>query len=215
MKYQGRIQQWDDAKGFGFVEPNGGGSRAFAHIKAFKHPSRRPVNGDIIIYEVEQDKQGSHRAHNISLLKDYKSKRAKSAKQTSQNKLTLALLILFSGAITLLVSLGQLPSTVLVAYFTLSTIAFLLYGADKSAAKKNKWRISEAKLHVFSLLGGWPGAFAAQHVFKHKRSKPAFMKVFWTTVTANIIVLALVALEIINVNALDASAIPQVLRFWQ
>ena len=22
MKYQGRIQQWDDAKGYGFVEPN-------------------------------------------------------------------------------------------------------------------------------------------------------------------------------------------------
>ena len=28
VKYQGRIQQWDDAKGYGFVEPNGGGTRA-------------------------------------------------------------------------------------------------------------------------------------------------------------------------------------------
>ncbi|WP_394222911.1 DUF1294 domain-containing protein [Alteromonas gracilis] len=129
--------------------------------------------------------------------------------------LTLALLVLFSGAIALLVSLGQLPSTVLVAYFTLSTIAFLLYGADKSAAKKNKWRVSETKLHFLSLLGGWPGAFAAQHVFKHKRSKPAFMRVFWTTVTANIAVLVLVAFEVIRINALDASAIPQALRFWQ
>ena len=25
VKYQGRMQQWDDAKGYGFVEPNGGG----------------------------------------------------------------------------------------------------------------------------------------------------------------------------------------------
>ena len=57
VKYQGRIQQWDDAKGYGFVEPNGGGTRAFTHIKAFKQRSRRPVNGGIIVYEVGQDDQ--------------------------------------------------------------------------------------------------------------------------------------------------------------
>ena len=44
MKYQGRIQQWDDAKGFGFVEPNGGGIRAFAHIKALT------IAGDICVF---------------------------------------------------------------------------------------------------------------------------------------------------------------------
>ena len=80
MKYQGRIKQWDDVKGFGFVEPNGGGIRAFVHIKAFKQRSRRPINGDIIIYEIEKDKQGSQRAHNISLLKDYKAKRSSANK---------------------------------------------------------------------------------------------------------------------------------------
>ena len=49
MKLQGKILNWNDDKGFGFVEPNGGGQRAFVHIKAFKNNARRPVNGDIIV----------------------------------------------------------------------------------------------------------------------------------------------------------------------
>jgi len=40
----------------------------------------------------------------------------------------------------------------------------LLYGIDKSAAKKEKRRVSEAKLHILSLLGGWPGALLAQQM---------------------------------------------------
>ncbi|MEH6454645.1 MAG: DUF1294 domain-containing protein, partial [Psychromonas sp.] len=34
MKFQGKISNWQDGKGFGFVEPTGGGQRAFVHIKA-------------------------------------------------------------------------------------------------------------------------------------------------------------------------------------
>ena len=32
MKLQGKIVNWNDKKGFGFVEPNGGGERAFMFI---------------------------------------------------------------------------------------------------------------------------------------------------------------------------------------
>lgn len=31
MKLQGQVVNWNDDKGFGFVEPNGGGDRAFVH----------------------------------------------------------------------------------------------------------------------------------------------------------------------------------------
>ena len=201
MKYQGRIHQWDDAKGFGFVEPNGGGTRAFAHIKAFKQRSRRPVNGDIIVYEVEQDRKGNHRACNISLLKDHKTKRSRANKPTSQRKRNVIVLSLFFGVLALSVLVDQLPTIVPIIYGAVSMLTLLFYGIDKWAAKNDKWRISEAKLHLLSLLGGWPGALLAQQMFKHKRSKSAFMRVYWVTVLVNLILLGLITFEVISTQA--------------
>ena len=201
MKYQGRIHQWDDAKGFGFVEPNGGGTRAFAHIKAFKQRSRRPVNGDIIVYEVEQDRKGNHRACNISLLKDHKTKRSRANKPTSQRKRNVIVLSLFFGVLALSVLVDQLPTIVPIFYGAVSMLTLLFYGIDKWAAKNDKWRISEAKLHLLSLLGGWPGALLAQQMFKHKRSKSAFMRVYWVTVLVNLILLGLITFEVISTPA--------------
>lgn len=201
MKYQGRIQQWDDAKGYGFVEPNGGGTRAFTHIKAFKQRSRRPVNGDIIVYEVEQDRNGNHRACNISLLKDHKAKRLRANKPTSQRKRNIIILSIFFGALALFTLSGRLPFIVPIVYGAVSLLTILFYGIDKSAAKKEKRRVSEAKLHLLSLVGGWPGALLAQQIFKHKRSKSAFMRVYWVTVLVNLILLGLIAFEVISTQA--------------
>jgi cold shock CspA family protein len=55
MRFQGKVLNWNDDKGFGFVEPNGGGERAFVHIRAFTTRSRRPVNCEIIIYELVRE----------------------------------------------------------------------------------------------------------------------------------------------------------------
>lgn len=41
MRYQGKITDWKDDKGFGFVTPNGGGPRVFVHIKSFSSRQRR------------------------------------------------------------------------------------------------------------------------------------------------------------------------------
>lgn len=37
MRLQGKISEWNDARGFGFVQPNGGGERCFVHIRASPH----------------------------------------------------------------------------------------------------------------------------------------------------------------------------------
>lgn len=70
-------------------------------------------------------------------------------------------------------------------YLLMSTFAFALYGADKRRAGGGAWRISEATLHAIELLGGWPGALAAQRVFRHKWRKTSYMAVFWTIVAAH------------------------------
>ena len=67
MRFQGKISDWNDDKGYGFVEPNGGGARAFVHIKSFDDLPRRPMNGDIIIYETPTDERNRIQATNITL----------------------------------------------------------------------------------------------------------------------------------------------------
>ena len=47
-------------------------------------------------------------------------------------------------------------------------VAFILYGADKSKAKRGKWRISEKTLIGIAVMGGSVGAILGMHVFRHK-----------------------------------------------
>ena len=55
-----------------------------------------------------------------------------------------------------------------------NAIAFVLYGLDKSYAKKKKWRIPEANLIGIALLYGAPGAYLGMKVFRHKTKHPKF-----------------------------------------
>ena len=66
-----------------------------------------------------------------------------------------------------------------------SAATFLVYAADKSAAERGRWRVRERTLHLWSLLGGWPGAFLAQRALLHKTRKEEFLSAFWRTVAAN------------------------------
>lgn len=50
----------------------------------------------------------------------------------------------------------------------INLIAFVMYGLDKSRAKRGKWRISEKALFLIALLGGSIGAIAGMHLFHHK-----------------------------------------------
>jgi uncharacterized membrane protein YsdA (DUF1294 family) len=73
-------------------------------------------------------------------------------------------------------------SWILLIYAVASVVAFVAYGLDKRAAVRGRWRIPEATLHAMELLGGFPGAFLGQHVFRHKRAKVRYMIVFWLIV---------------------------------
>jgi uncharacterized membrane protein YsdA (DUF1294 family) len=85
----------------------------------------------------------------------------------------------------LLVLIGRLPLTLISVYLAASTITFIAYAIDKSAAQNNRWRTKESTLHLFGLAGGWPGALLAQKTLRHKSKKDEFQTVFWATVIAN------------------------------
>ncbi len=63
--------------------------------------------------------------------------------------------------------------------------AFLAYWLDKRLAQSESRRISESNLLFIAFLGGWPGAFAAQRVFRHKTRKVSFQTAFRKAVVAH------------------------------
>ncbi|WP_245574994.1 DUF1294 domain-containing protein [Chitinilyticum litopenaei] len=96
--------------------------------------------------------------------------------------LTLALLPVLAALI--LRSSHALPLAL--ACLAFSAIAFAAYGLDKARAQSGSWRITEATLHGWALLGGWPGAWLAQRVFRHKTRKAGFRGVFLATLLLNL-----------------------------
>jgi len=64
----------------------------------------------------------------------------------------------------------------------MSLLTFGLYAWDKRQAGRSGWRVPEKRLHVMSLLGGWPGALIGQRWLRHKSIKTRFRVVFLGTV---------------------------------
>ena len=185
MKFQGKVLNWNDEKGFGFVEPNGGGKRAFVHIKAFKPRSRRPVNGEVILYELIQDNNNRYKAENIQFARDARDlkKRSQAKKGSHLGEIFIAL---FCAVLLTSTYFGRLPLIITGIYIVMSLITFATYAIDKSAAQNNRWRIQESTLHLLSLIGGWPGAFFAQKKLRHKSNKKEFKRVYWVTIILNL-----------------------------
>ena len=56
----------------------------------------------------------------------------------------------------------------------INTLSFLAFGWDKRAARLGNPRVPEARLLWLAVLGGWPGAWVAASVFRHKTLKRSF-----------------------------------------
>lgn len=53
----------------------------------------------------------------------------------------------------------------------ISFVTFILFAADKIKAKRNKWRIRESMLLIFSAAGGSAGALLGMLICRHKIRK--------------------------------------------
>lgn len=185
MRLAGRLTEWNDGKGFGFVEPNGGGDRAFVHVSAFQRGSRRPAAGDLVSYTVAKDARGRLNARDIR----HAGQRIEVARPPSCFP-RAAVGGISLGVAAVLAVLDVVPAVLVVAVFVLSVVAYAMYALDKSAARRGGQRIPESSLHLVGLAGGWPGALVAQQQLRHKTVKQPFQSVFWVTVALNLVAMA-------------------------
>lgn len=56
----------------------------------------------------------------------------------------------------------------------MSVVAFILYAADKSRAKRGKWRIPEKVLLLVGVFGGALGALLGMFTLRHKTKHAEF-----------------------------------------
>ena len=68
MRQQGRLTDWNDDKGFGFITPLSGDPTLFAHVSEFPHSQRRPIVTDLVSYVIESDDRGRRHASDVLFL---------------------------------------------------------------------------------------------------------------------------------------------------
>jgi uncharacterized membrane protein YsdA (DUF1294 family) len=71
-------------------------------------------------------------------------------------------------------------------YGVASVLCFIAYAVDKSAAIRQRQRISERSLLLLGLACGWPGGLLAQRWLRHKTVKTSFQIAYWCSVAANL-----------------------------
>lgn len=121
----------------------------------------------------------------------------------------LALLLLLALPVLALM-ISDLPPLLLGVWPAgISLVTFWLYHDDKRRAQGGGWRIRESTLHLCELLGGWPAAFIAQRVFRHKSAKGSYLLVFRTIVVIH----QLVAADFISGGMLSNAVIAR-LKGW-
>ena len=69
----------------------------------------------------------------------------------------------------------SLPVTLLIVWLAVLNLAGLaLMAADKSRARRGRWRVPEKTLFALALLLGAPGAYAGMMTFRHKTRHTRF-----------------------------------------
>ena len=71
-------------------------------------------------------------------------------------------------------------------------LVFMIYGIDKSKAKRGAWRIPEKYLLSFAFLCGGFGAWMAGVTFHHKTRKWYFKTVWFLGIVTTLVILYLI-----------------------
>ncbi len=166
-----KIVEWDDQKGYGFLQS--GNRKIFLHRRDFAEHHKHPAVRDNISFTIGRDAQGRNCAKSAVHVND-------GGRITMAPVLILACLLVLP--VIALLHHGADWRWLAAAGLMMSLLSYASYAVDKQRAREKAWRLSERGLLLIDLLGGWPGAFLAQRWFRHKCSKPSFQFTFWLIV---------------------------------
>ena len=202
MKRQGRLVRWEADRGFGFIRSPDVSADVFVHLRDFSDRRVLPQVGMELSFEEIHVGGKGPRAVAVQAASATASRpmpkrtpidshrrpaprranRHRESPSGSSASSGLIFLLAYAVLVGAAVWSGRLPLLVLGVVPGLSLLAFFAYALDKNAAQTGRWRTKESTLHLLALAGGWPGAWAAQRLLRHKSSKQSFLLVYRATV---------------------------------
>ena len=173
--YQGRIINWNDEKGYGFIQIQPGHENLFFHISNFAYHHRRPAADTAVTFLAVPAPKGGWQASRV-LLREHEHAIMDSDAYDIADKSKPKRIE------------GYVYAVLDVLYFlglTLISLPLGITSAVMSAAEQGGQRIPNTTLHLASLLGGWPGALIARPLLRHKLNQKRFRGFFWASIVAN------------------------------
>lgn len=177
MRYQGKIAEWNDDRGFGFVTTNGTNDRYFFHVSELQGSTIRPAIGKVVTYEIATPPDKKPSAVKVRYPGAAPVRPARAGRPWGWSPDAIIAGAHVAVPLWLVVS-GKLPAILIALMAGMSLIAFVMYNVDKRRAERDAWRIPESNLQFVGLAGGWLGALLAQRIFRHKSSKAAYVHAF-------------------------------------
>jgi len=207
MHRVGTVQRFDPDRGFGFLHSPQSPADVFFHVRDFDRRQGPPAVGMTVSFEeihvggkgpramavrpVGQPAAGAPtRSRRPAAPPPARPAPGSLGTPSASLPLFLAALLLEVALLAAAIVKGSLPAIALAALLVLNLATFWLYWHDKDAAQRRAWRVQENTLHTLSLAGGWPAAWWAQQLLRHKSRKPAFRQTYWATVIGHLVLLA-------------------------
>ena len=172
----GKIVDWNDDRGFGFISDTGVQGRVFFHIKDVGG-SARPAVGDDVAYELGEGREGKPAARGVRITGAARHAVDETAeRQDAPMRVTIRIVgaLVVVTAVVCCVIAGRAPLWLAACYLVGGIVSFAAYWLDKRAAMRGTWRTMEETLHFFDLAFGIAGGLMAQGLLRHKSSKRRF-----------------------------------------
>ena len=210
MHRVGTVQRFDPDRGFGFLHSPQSSADVFFHVRDFDRRHGPPTVGMAVAFEEIHVGAKGPRAMAVRpvdlapasgpsrpprptqppVAPPARDRRSAPGAPSANVSVVWAALALQLGLLAVGLVQGAVPAIALVTLPALNLLTFWLYWHDKHAAQRGAWRVQENTLHALALAGGWPAAWWAQQLLRHKSRKPAFRQTYWATVVGHLALLA-------------------------
>ncbi len=215
-KKQGTVVRWDSEKAFGFIRCPDIPADVFFHQRDYSGPSKPTEGLKVMFQDIHVGGKGPRGlsvepARNTIVsetvapppppvpaeaqLLPPRRPAARSSSQWQKRReerplwAGLALIACWLLLWLVGIGMGRFPWVVLTAVVLVNLATFYMYWRDKDAAVQEMRRVPEEQLHVLAVISGWPGAWFAQQILRHKTVKQPFRSIYWGTVAVNTLAL--------------------------
>lgn len=152
MERLGKVSEWNDDRGFGFLAPlDGEPALVFFHVRDYRLDGRRPEVSELVKFTAQRQPDGKWRARavrrTVPVARHAKpAARAAAAPRPASPLAGATAVVLYALFIGWAIRGNRLPVEAIFVALAVSAITFVVYALDKHAAQTG--RVAHAGVHA-------------------------------------------------------------------